>query len=223
MLPGNAGYLWTVWMLGVGLFTVPVAFRISLNLFLQWLDCYPNFIVSEPELARQRFIENIQFFKGDRTMLVVGLLISLIAVASYWVGGFFTDVALVPLLFLYALLGASAFIAGVGLCAIFLGARALFRAGAEVSIRVESNKFGVVSTGIMLIRIFFCIAVAWSFYVLSACTRGSQIVLGDPDLTPPMMALALPTISRSVEFAGVDAANAKGEPGLRNDQQNRVS
>ncbi len=182
-------------MVGIGLFTVPVAFRISLTLFLQWLDCFPNFIVSQPELARHRFIEEIQFFRGDRTMIFVGLSISVIAVVSYGLGGFFTDVALVPLLYLYSLLGVSAFIAGVGLCAIFLGARALFKAGTEVSIRVESNKFGVASTGMMMIRIFFCIAVAWSFYVLSACTRGSQIVLGDPELTPPMVALALPTLA----------------------------
>lgn len=189
------GYVWTVTTLAVGFVAVPLAFWAARKLFLDWVECFPNFVVNDAPAQAKKFIDEMQFFRGNASMFGCGMFIALVAVTSYWTGGFFTDVPLVPRTYLYTVLAVSAFVAGMGLCAIFLGTRALFQVTDRFEIRVANDKFGVVSTGIAMIRIFLCIALAWSFYVLSAFTRDGDIVLGTNIFTPPMYALAFPTLA----------------------------
>jgi hypothetical protein len=192
-VPQSHGYGWIALTLGLGVFTIPLVFRLSLRLLLNWVEHFPNFITDDPEAARALFLRKMRFFRGSRAMYLTGAIIAAAAVYTYLTGGFFDGLPVMPVLYISALIAASAFFAGMGLYAVLSGTRAIFQIGDQHSIRIELDKFGVMSTGIVMTRIFLAIGLAWSLYLLSAFAESSEVLLGLPVITPPMLILAIPT------------------------------
>ena len=92
------------------------------------------------------------------------------------------------------LIALSAFVAGLGLYTVFEASRLIFRLGDGTHrILVKSHKFGIVSTGSMLLECYFVIALVCAVYYLSAITGAKSLVSDFKYWNPPLWMLTVPT------------------------------
>lgn len=179
--------------LSVGFHNVPWAFRYCYNQLAEWSKLYPNFILYAPSAAKKWYFEQLRFFRGTPIMFGTGLATTAVATTVYVWAGPIDTYPIQARLFCYTLLSLSAFVAGMGICAIFLGTMAIYRLGLLYQVRVDETNSGILSTGITLGKCYFAIAFTWSFYVLSGFSLGDSnhdIIFEVP---LPVLFLAFPT------------------------------
>lgn len=178
----------------MGILAVPLAFKICHWRLTEWAKHLDGFTTGKNGQAKDRFLQDLAFLEGTAAMTIAGLATGTLAVFTYYRGGYVaSDIGLAGAS-AYFVIFVSAFLAGVGIFAIYRGGQAFWRLGA-FEIRVERHKFGVLSTGIVLVQCYLVIGVTWGFYVSSAVFSlpGQEvlaIVTG-----PPMLLLAAPTLA----------------------------
>ncbi len=174
----------------IGIMLVPLMFKICFNrLIKDWSQNLANFILDEPDIST-RFMSGLTFISNSRPMYYAGCGLAILGVVSLF--KYLKDLSFLPMVFGFVLVLCSAFFAGIGLYGIFVGARAVYRLG-NFSVRVSKHKFGIISTGRMLLKCYFLIAITWSLYSMSA-------LWGIPDtdhlfaaLVGPSLILGVPT------------------------------
>jgi hypothetical protein len=182
--------------LAAGIFAVPLAFTACHRWLVEWGRGTPAFaaavdapaVASASKLAPDAWVaRQLSLFNGSVAMLVSGAAVSLFALTIYILAGYpvgqygFASILSTGILLL------SAFLAGIGLHAIFCGTRMIWRFG-DFQITVKSHKFGILSTGRALVRCYFAVGLVWGIYVSSA-------VLGSPQFDLRMAAIPLLAIA----------------------------
>lgn len=182
----------------LGVVTVPLAYRFCYRQLIGWADALSSFVVltessglAGDEDIRDWFLRQITMPSHPRAMYFSGVLMASVSFSTLCVN-YFVGVPSYPRLYAYGLLLLSGYFAGVGIHGIFVGARALWRLGRTFQVRVARHKFGVLSTGSMLLGCYLAIAVAWSIFLMSA-------IVGNPNteflmtLGPPTLVIGIPT------------------------------
>jgi hypothetical protein len=186
-----------------GLVSVPFAFKFAHHRFIEWAQTVNTFLVThgndertadKDKDVRQWVFGQLSFFGASIGMYMTGLILALWTLLAFYLGEYFSYLSGWPLAFICSLIALSAFVAGLGLYAIFGASRLIWRLGdGTYRILVKSHKFGILSTGRMLLECYFVIALVCMVYYLSAIT-GERSFLSDFKFwNPPVWMLVLPT------------------------------
>jgi hypothetical protein len=186
-----------------GLVSVPFTFRFAHDRFVEWAQTANSFVVAhgkdersadEDKEVQQWILAQLSFFAGSRDMYLTGLMLSVWTLPAFYLGGYFSYLNAWQMAFICCLIGLSAFVAGLGLHAVYGATRLIWRLGdGSYRILVKDHKFGILSTGRMLLQCFFVIGLVCTVYYLSAVT-GEPSSLSDFKLwNPPVWMLVLPT------------------------------
>ncbi len=158
-------------LLTIGLVAVPSVVRACHFLMLDWSRNTKNFITDiPPSIAKidDWWNRELSIFEGSPTMFMAGVAVALIALLGYSLDDYPIGVQSLENAFAACILAASAFAAGVGLCTMVYGTRIIWRFGTAFKISIQGHRFGVLSTGDMLLNCYFLIALTWSVYLSSA-------------------------------------------------------
>lgn len=176
----------------LGFLSLPIAFLYCQSQLLRLSRFFENFISGNALEAATWFTHELRFFRGNRWMYIVGFTTSGVATISMYRGGFFEPIHhATSLIVAFGILGASAFMAGMGLCAIFSGCKAIFGLGTKYDVIVDFHKYGVLMIGTVLVRCFVITGITWSFYVLSAFVGATSVTI---DMKVPIISLVIPTL-----------------------------
>lgn len=193
-LANPRAYLGLCIPLALGVLAVPLAFKVCHWRLIEWAKHLDAFTTDKDGQAKDRFLQELSFLKGTAAMTVAGLATGTLAVFAYDQGGYVASNIGLAGAFAYVVIFVSASLAGVGIMAIYRGGQAFWRLGV-FEIRVERHKFGVLSTGIVLVQCYLVIGVTWGFYVSSAVFSmpGEEVL--EILMGPPMLLLAAPTLA----------------------------
>ncbi len=161
-----------------GFLTVPLAFKLSYGIFLKWGNTIENFIVpSTPGTLHKWFRQEMQFFEGSWAMYSAGICLGLLALFAMYIGNYLTNYPLSSVVYVYAITFVTAFLAGIGIFAMYCASRVIWNIGKlqDTSLRVEAHKFGILSTGTVLAKIWFIIVLIWCVYY-SSSIFGLQVI-----------------------------------------------
>jgi hypothetical protein len=185
-----------------GLVSVPFAFRFAYHRFVEWAQTANSFVVAhgkdersadEDKDVQQWLLAQLSFLGGSRDMYLTGLMLLVWTLLAFYLGGYFSDLNAWQMAFTCCLIGLSAFVAGLGLHAVYGATRLIWRLGdGTYRILVKGHKFGILSTGRMLLQCFFVIALVCTVYYLSAVT-GERSLSDFKFWNPPVWMLVLPT------------------------------
>jgi hypothetical protein len=186
-----------------GLVSVPFAFRFAHHRFVEWAQTANSFVVAhgkdersadEDKDVQQWLLAQLSFFAGSRDMYLTGLMLSVWALLAFYLGDYFSYMNAWQMAFVCGLIGLSAFVAGLGLHAIYGASRLIWRLGDGTHrILVRGHKFGILSTGRMLLQCYFVIALVCMVYYLSAVTGERSFLSELKFWNPPVWMLVLPT------------------------------
>lgn len=178
----------------IAIIAVPFAFKYCKFCLSKWTDLFDLFVKDDHGEAKKWFLDELSFFLGNAWMGISGIVTALVALYLHFALGNFQDgFTWWAVLLLQSILGFSAFVAGMGLYAVFYAARLLWQFGRRYDIRVDAHKYGVMSTGATIFRCYTVIALAWSFYVFSGSI--GRIWTSEIATIVPMTLLAVPTAS----------------------------
>jgi hypothetical protein len=132
-------------------------------------------------------------FEGSPTMLLAGIALAVLAPIGFSLDDYPIGAGNVAIVFSSMVVATSAFVAGVGLCAMAYGMRMIWRFGNSFQISVQSHKFGVLSTGDMLLHCYVLIALIWSSYCCSAIFGVMSSSVAIFSIKNPIWLLAAPS------------------------------
>jgi hypothetical protein len=180
--------------IAAGFLTVPLAFRLAYLCFKGWSANVPSFIALDgapgPDGLASFLAAELSRFRGPRIAFVLSAAFAAMAFPVFWFAKYPVGFHSVPEIFAGILVACSAFIAGLGLVTILYGCRTIWRLGA-FRVRVKSNKFGILSTGVMLSQCYLAIAVSWAVHSSSAIAGVDRSHLLDAQW--PLVMLSVPT------------------------------
>jgi hypothetical protein len=200
--------------LAAAVFVVPLAFTFCCRWLIEWSRGTTAFAQpadgpgsSEKLAADEWLIRQLSFFSGSFPMCISGAIMSLLALTAYKLAGYPIGHDGLASIFAAALLAFSAFLAGIGVHAIFCATRMIWRFG-EYQITVKNHKFGILSTGRVLVRCYFVIGLVWGIYTSSA-------VLASPHFDFRMAAIPLLVLAAPA-FVAILASFVIGQIPLHN-------
>lgn len=161
-----------------GFLTVPLAFRLCYGIFFKWGETIESFMVpNTPGTLLKWFKQEICFFEGSGAMYSVGICLGLLASFGFYAGDYLSNYSLSAAVYAYTIIFTTAFLAGIGVFAMCCASRVIWRIGKlrDTRIHVETHKFGILSTGTVLAKIWFIIILVWCVYNLSAIF-GLQVI-----------------------------------------------
>ncbi len=170
-LSNPRSYLGLCILHSVGFLTVPLAFMFCYRIFLKWSKTIENFLVPDiPNTILNWFRQELRFFEGCSVMYFTGICLGILAVLGFYSESYLINYPLPSTIYCYLIIFATAFLAGIGLYAMCCASRVIWRIGKlqDMNIRVEKHKFGILSTGIVLVKCWFIIVVVWCFFAMSA-------------------------------------------------------
>jgi hypothetical protein len=191
-----------------GLVSVPLAFTFAHSRFVQWAYTASTFLVAhgaeersavEDKKIQQWVLGQLSFFNVPKGVCSKGACATAIILAawtllSFYLGDYFSYFNLWQRVFVGTLMTLSAFLAGLGLHAIFQASRLICRLGdGRYRIVVKSHKFGILGTGRMLLECYFVIALVCAVYYLSAITGERSLISDLKFWNPPLWMLSVPT------------------------------
>jgi len=193
-VPYSKSYFVIMFFIAMGLTTVPAAFSLCQHVFENWTKLFPVFVLQQSEGAVGFFLQELRFFSGDRHMFASGVFIAVVACVSYAMGDVFSPYGTTGKVFGCIIVFFSACAGGMGLYAVFCGSRAVWRLGKHFDVRVAAHKFGVMSTGVVLLKSYIVIAIVFSFYVLSVLITEQVALKSEKLLSLPMLTLSIPAL-----------------------------
>lgn len=197
-ISNTRSYLGLCLALALGLLTVPLAFKFCHWKMTEWAEGIDSFVVTDAGKPSEWFLNELTFFRGSVPMYLAGAAMAAVALLAFFLAAFFygdylTGYSRPATVFGYSVIMISGVFAGFGVFAVYCGSRAVWRLGKRYPVRVEPHKFGILSTGRMLLECYFAIAMTWSFYVLSAVLGRTEIEFEGILKDLPMLLLAVPT------------------------------
>jgi hypothetical protein len=198
-------YLGLCLPIAFGFMSVPFGFRFAHRQLIDWAKSADSF-TTEPSgndrSTQKRILAQLSFLGGSIEMYVAGVALSGWTLLAFYLGGYFSNLNALQMTFFCVLTGLSAFLAGLGLYAIFEASRLIRSLGdGTYRILVRAHKFGILSTGRMLGRCYFVIALVCSMYFSSAVLGEKILSDGFRVWNPLIWMLVLPTaIFISVAF-----------------------
>ena len=187
----------------IGLFGVPLAVLVCTRLLCAWTANFASFIgdgrdndsnESPASRAKKAFRLDLSGIAGNTWMYGCGFFVGTAATLVFYFSGYIGGFDLVPGAALLLLITVSGCFAGMGLYAVYVGGRAIWRLGAY-PVRVELHPFGILMTGTLLAKCFFIVAIAWSAFTISAVPVGTKANVFQHLFNEPMYLLAWPTAS----------------------------
>jgi hypothetical protein len=180
----------------IGFVAVPSAIRACRLLILDWNNNAKKFVVgtrlhkTAVDIWLDRELSN---FEGSPIMLLGGSALAILALAGFSFDDYPVGIGSAATLYSSFIVAASAFAAGVGLCAMAYGTRTVWRFGNSFHISVQNHKFGVLSTGSMLLQCCVLVTLTWSAYTSSAIfgVMGSSVATFS--IKNPIWLLAAPS------------------------------
>ncbi len=182
----------------LGLFSVPLVYKYCYLQFTDWSNNASAFILTTPAEMESQGIQlwmerELQFFCGSAPMYWFAIGISVLATSLFCFSeNYLVTTPYVPKFFALLVVFASAFPAGLGLYSIFSGLQMLRRLG-RFKVRVTNHKFGVLSTGQMLVNILIAVSLAWSGYVSASVFGIADFSKTFIHLKWPVLLLVVPT------------------------------
>jgi hypothetical protein len=193
-------YLGLCLPVAVGLLSVPFAFRFAHRRFIEWARNVNSFAdrpgdhSTDQQDAEKWVLTQLSFFAGSAGMYWTGLALSVWTLFAFYLGHYFSNLNVLQIAFVGILTALSAFVAGLGLYAIYEASRLIRRLGdGTFRISVKGHKFGVLSTGRMLGECYFVIALVCMVYYTSAVLGQRHLFSDFRYWNPPMLMLVLPT------------------------------
>jgi len=178
-----------------GLVAVPLAIDTGLRILRNWAIRLDSFAVQEDSFVSDWFLKELEFVKGDLTMLLAGISLGTLGVAAFYYGDYFSSYSGIPLIFVCLIIFVSASFAGTGLYMMFCVSRTFWRLGklTRITFTVHNHRFGIMSVGAVLVKCWMIIGCIWAIYVASAFVgfqgEDFEIVFSKP----PMWLIAYPT------------------------------
>jgi hypothetical protein len=193
-------YLGLCLPVAVGLLSVPFAFRFAHRRFIDWARTVNSFAdrvgrhSADQNDAEKWVLAQLSFFAGSAGMYWTGLGLLVWTLLAFYVGDYFSNLNALQIAFFCILTTLSAFLAGLGLYAIYEASRLIWRLGdGTFRISVKAHKFGVLGTGRMLGECYFVIALVCMVYYTSAVLGQKHLFSDFKYWNPPMLMLVLPT------------------------------
>jgi len=129
----------------------------------------------------------------SRSIYAMGLLVGISSFVVLYFAHYFDGLPLRARILVYCLILFAGFFAGIGLYGIYTGTRAIWDLGC-FPIHVTRHKFGVISTGTLLLKCYLATALAWTFFFMSAIVGNPYSVL-PLTIGSPVIIIGLPTIA----------------------------
>jgi hypothetical protein len=195
-------YLGLCLPVAAGLLSVPFSFSYAHHRFIEWAQNVNSFatpISSEHStnqgiIADKFVLTQLSFFRGSAGMYLTGLALPVWTLYAFYLGDYLLRLSVLQLGFFCLLTILSAFLAGLGLYAIYGASRLIWRLGdGTYRIVVKGHKFGVLSTGRVLGQCYFVIALVCMVYYSSAVFGEGQLNTDFKYWNPPLLMLVLPT------------------------------
>src|SRR5579864_723624 len=180
----------------IGLVAVPAAIRACRSMILDWSKNAKEIITGKrlPVMDFDAWLDQeLSAFDASPSMLLGGTALACFALLGFSFDGYPIGIGSWPYIFSSSILAVSAFVAGVGLCAMAYGTRTIWRFGTSFHITVQSHKFGVLSTGDMLLHCCILVALIWSAYSSSAVFGVMSSHFEIFSLRSPVWLLAVPS------------------------------
>ena len=184
----------------LGLLGVPLAIFFCTRLLCAWTKNFAGFISNghdndNNELlagrAKEAFRRDLEGIAGNTWMYACGVFVGTAATLVFYSSGYTDGFDLVPRTALLLVITASGCFAGMGLYAVYVGGRAIWQLGAY-PVRLELHPFGILTTGTLLAKCFFIVAIAWSAFTISAVPIGTNTNVFQHLFNQPMYLLAWP-------------------------------
>ncbi len=183
---GMLTYITTFLPLSLGVVGVPIAIRLGYRIVVGWEASAVRFVVVKPQAFHDWFGNQIVAYLRSWDVPLFGLVYLLAASVAFHYSGAFAGMSALDLTAAGFVLAVSAFCCGIGVATIIRLARIVWRLG-QFQVEVTASRFGVKSTGPMLLRCYLLAGVIWCLYTSSA---GWNLTAG----WIPMLALAVPAI-----------------------------
>jgi hypothetical protein len=185
-LTGIISFVSTFLPLALGIIAVPIAIRLGYKIVTQWEQNAARFVVADQEEFREWFGSRIVAYLRSWDVPALGVLYFMVALLAFRSAGAFNEMSALGLTIAIVVLILSSFCCGVGIATIIRLASIVWSVG-RYPVEVSSSKFGVRSTGPMLVRCYLLAGIVWCLYTSSA---GWNLSAG----WIPMLALAVPAI-----------------------------
>jgi hypothetical protein len=182
----------------VGLFLIPWAFSFTRDRFVIWAGSTKTFVDSRGSLhetvpdVEKWVLTELSFFNKSPGMYCSGAALAAWTLLAFYLGDYYTSFSWWENGFLWFLTALSACLAGFGLYAIFGATRMMWRFGV-FPIIVKSHKFGVLSTGRILLQCYFAIAFVAAVYYATAVLGEKNLLTQFKYSNPCLLMLVLPT------------------------------
>lgn len=178
-----------------GLLTVPLVVKVAYEILVGWASQLDHFIQHDRRSVADWLLSETRFVQGSRAMLSAGVLLGILGVLAHHASGFLPSIDTLPGAVGSATIFASATVAGMALYAMYRMSRVIWRLGTIPGARyvVHSHRFGILSTGTALFRVWVLIGCVWAIYVASAVVGFSGTEMRELWTLPPMWLLAYPT------------------------------
>ena len=187
----------------IGLLSVPWAFQFAYGRFFEWSKNVKTFArplsrskdsESQGNDVESWIVDQLSFFRGSTAMYGTGLVLVGWTLLAFYLGGYFSELNSREVTFFCILTCLSAFLAGLGLHAVYGGGRVIWRFGkGKYKILVRGHKFGVLSTGRMLGECLFVISLVCMVYYTSAVLGEKHPYTDFRIWNAPLLMLIVPT------------------------------
>lgn len=163
----RAVFLMTGMPLAIGVGMTPFALQAGLRDVVAWMEGLPSFVCADPDEIEE-WVKSWRV--GMRTAAQfrsAGVVFIVWALLAYLGGSFFDGLSVAEVSALAVIIIFAAFTGGIGIWSLVFVARMVFAAG-RFEVVVDNHKFGVLSTGGMLTRIYVLGASVWFVITVSA-------------------------------------------------------
>jgi hypothetical protein len=180
----------------IGLISVPLVVRVCRQLIVEWASNAKKFVTGMRSCRTDLdawLKRELAIFDSSPTMLAGGIALGVLAPIGFSFNDYPIGIESPANIFSSLIVATSAFVAGVGLCVMAYGTRTIWRFGNAFHISVQSHKFGVLSTGDMLLQCCTLVALIWSAYSCSAVFGVMSSHFEMFSLRNPVWLLAVPS------------------------------
>ncbi len=184
---GNPDYAKLMVPLSLGVILTPVGVRIGFLQVVNWHYTATDFIDAKSKNLNEWIEAEFSDFQRARLPLIIGLVASLGAPVAFLLGGSMTGLSMWIGFGSWIVIVVSAFCSGVGIGAMFILARFVWRLGKKYSFKKIPSGFGVSPFGRTILKVYLIACGIWFIYTLSAAGAPSQPLV-------PLLVLAAPAV-----------------------------
>ena len=146
---------------------IPLGMKVIYGLLSGWESSLTTFVVRPKSEPQSWYRDQFEAFLRTPVPICVGFLWMALSIGAFSLAGTFGELGLQIKAAAIVTLGFAAFVCGVGLTSIFYLGRVIWQLGSS-PVTVAAHRFGVLSTGDILLKCYVVIAAIWCVYTSSA-------------------------------------------------------